>query len=340
MRILFVGILDVEYSTNCSMKRELENMGHEIIPFNYRTVAKEYMTKKSHTIMDRWIDKGASFLRSSRMPFNFSWYFLRNGRKEMNQLLFDDIKKNKYDLVFLSKPDLLDYKLVSEFRRYAPVWYYFMDPIDQAIRINARAYAIRSTWASATFSDVTKYFKKSDANAYWITQGVDAEIFKPEKTEKIYDVVFVGSKDEHKREQYIDYLKKNRIKVTCFGKGWENKSVYQEQLVDIYRKSRVVLNFCREGKGFSIRVFQVMGTGTFMLSEYCSDIDVFFRRGEHLDFFETKEEMLLKIKKYLKDENQREEIAQNGCRLVHSDYSWTKKMKDIDNILKKSIKNV
>jgi hypothetical protein len=337
MKILFVGVLDVEWSTNCSMKHELENIGHKVISFNYRTIAKEYAAKKSDTVINRLIDKGTSFLRSSRIPFNFDWYFLKKGRKEMNILLLDKIKKEKYDMILLSKTDSVDYNLLTEINKYSPTWYFFMDPMDQAVRINAAKYAKNSTWASATFSDVHEHFEKNGANSYWITQGVDTEVFKPEKTEKIYDVVFAGTKD-YRRRRYVESLRKVGVSVNCFGEGWGNKSVYQEQLVDIYRESRIVLNFCREGRGFSIRVFQIMGSGAFVLSEYCLDLETIFKKGVHLDWFKDEMEMVEKVKYYLQKDEEREKIAQNGCRLVHGNYSWNKIMKDITDIVEGNIK--
>lgn len=168
-----------------------------------------------------------------------------------------------------------------------------MDPMDQALRINAKEYAVRSTWSSATFSDVTEYFKKAGAKACWITQGVDTDIFYPKDLPKIYDIVFVGTKSK-KRLRYINALKKESISVSCFGEGWENSPVYQEKLADIYRKSRIVLNFCRPGAGFSIRAFQVMGAGAFLLSEYCTDLDNYFVPCKHMDYFKTEGEMLQK----------------------------------------------
>lgn len=340
MKVLLVGVLDVEWSTNCSMKRALEKLGHTVIDFNYRTVSSEFSPGKTFfgELSDKWIDKAASYLRSTRSPLTSSYYFRRNGRRRMNQLLLDTVKWDAFDLVLLSKTDTVDYRTVDDLNRYSRTWYYFMDPMDQAVRINAAEYAARATWASATFSDVHKHFKRKGAVSYWISQGVDTDVFYPEAKTKKFDVVFAGSKTES-RSYYIHALRSAGFTVTCFGAGWENPPVYQEELVDIYRKSRIVLNLCREGSGFSIRVFQVMGTGAFMLSEYCPDLETYFKQGEHLDWFKDKNEMTAGILYYLENKEERSRIALSGQRLVYEKYSWDKIMQQILTIVHVNSKN-
>jgi len=249
----------------------------------------------------------------------------------MNQLLLDTVKRKSFDLVLFSKTDTVDYTVLTEVNKYAPTWYFFMDAMDQALRINAVAYALRTSFASATFSDVTNYFREAGANAHWITQGVDTEFFRPKEVPKIYDVVFAGTKTTG-RLRHINALRNAGISVICFGEGWENKPVYQDELVDIYRKSRIVLNFCRPGTGFSIRVFQVMGTGAFMLSEYCPDLERFFKKEEHLDWFKDEKELTEIIKDYLADEEAVRRIAKSGCAHVHRNYSWESVMRKIIDI--------
>jgi len=335
MKILFVGVLDISWSTNRAMQRELEKLGHEVISFNYRTIESGHVSKRwySDTKIDIWLDKAASYLRrDSWIPFRLGWYFHRKGRDKMNHLLIETVRKGNFDLIFMSKADSVDYRLIEKISQHAPTWYFFMDPMDQVVRMNAGAYAKRATWTSATFSDVTEYFRKTGAQAFWIPQGVNTELFTSESVEKSWDVVFVGSRTPD-RTAYIKFLHRSGINVVCYGEGWENEPIFHEQLVDVYRKSRIVLNFRRSGTGFSIRVFQVLGTGTFLLSEYCPDLETFFERGAHLDWFRDKKEMLDKIRRYLADEEEREHIARAGCRFVHDKHSWHCVMRRIVNIM-------
>ena len=133
----------------------------------------------------------------------------------------------------------------------------------------------------------------------------------------------------------VKYLRNAGIKIVCFGEGWENPPVFREHLVDIYCKSHIVLNFCRLGTGFSIRVFQVMGTGAFLLTEYCQDLEHFFEPSIHLDWFRDYNELLEKIRYHLANKKEAEQIGKQGAELVHNEYSWEKIMKQIMNIVRK-----
>lgn len=318
MKILLVGVLDISWSTNCSMQRALESLGHTVSGFNYRTVTREHA---AGAVQRRVGDKALSFLRSAYMPFAIDWYYRRSGRREMNEALLAKVREEKFDLIILSKTDTVNFRLIPFLNQYAPTWYFFMDPLSQALRINAPLYARFSTWASATFSDVAAHFVAAGADAVWLMQGVDPEVFKAAPIEKTHDVTFVGTRTQ-KRHKFIAALRDAGIGVQCVGEGWGHPPLYEAQLVKVYQESRIVLNFCQVGQGFSIRVFQVMGSGAFLLSEYCPDLKAIFQRGEHLDWFSNKEELIERVKYYLARPDESAKIAAAGNRIVHEKYTW------------------
>jgi spore maturation protein CgeB len=65
-----------------------------------------------------------------------------------------------------------------------------------------------------------------------------------------------------------------------------------------------------------------MGTGSFLLSEHCPDLENVFERGEHLDWFNEPEECVEKVRYYLDNPAERETIAETGSEYVHRNYSW------------------
>ena len=334
MKILFVGVLDVPWSTNIPMQRALERLGHQVEAFNYRTIARRHCADwYAERALAGILDKVASYLRRyDWLPFGKRWYFSLRGRGVMNRGLLDMVRNGAYDLVLLAKTDSVDYALLDQINPYSKTWYFFMDPMDQAHRINAKEYARRATWASATFSDVTQYFQQAGARAYWIPQGIDTDRFSPAAVEKKHDVVFVGTKNP-KRSALIQYLREHGVPVTCYGNGWENGPIFLDELVNLYRRTTIVLNIRRPGAGFSVRVFQVMGTGAFLLSEYCPDFGTFFKRGVHLDWFKDKKEVVAKIRYFLQHKEELEHIAEAGCWLVHKRHSWRCVLRRIFDIM-------
>jgi len=333
LNILFVGVLDVPWSTNIEMKKALMELGHRVDEFNYRTVAAANIP---------WWQSNAFFTVLLNKLFSWSrridWlplaikdlYFSILGRPKMHALLREKVASVSYDLLLLLKTDILNPTVIAEISKHVTSWYYFMDPMDLvADKIDAARYAEASTYASATFSEVWKMFLRHNPKSYWMTQGIDPETFFPEEgVAKSIDVMFAGTKTRE-RDKLLQEIRKRGIKVSCYGVGWENPPVYQSELVGMYRRARIVLNSCRDGSGFSVRVFQVLGTGSFLLSDYCEDLESVFEKGKHLDWAKTTDEMLNKIYYYLEHQKERELIAAEGCSFVHAKKPWKKIMADI-----------
>ena len=144
------------------------------------------------------------------------------------------------------------------------------------------------------------------------------------------DVIFVGEISP-KRKMYVDFLISNNIKIECFGPGWHNKPIYLKELVDKYRKSKIVLNFTRDLTGFSDRVLQVLGCKTLLITEYCRDLKKLFKKGFHLDWFHTPEELIELIKLYLEKEDLRNNIAEQGYNIATQCFKW-------DNVVERILK--
>lgn len=331
LNILFVGVLDLPWSTNLPMMREFQKKGHRVIPFNYRTIVRKY---DEHEKNYRYLfkEKLGNLLRKPCMPRKLQhFYYKSNTRRQMNNELLSKVKSDRYDLVFFSKAGGIDWQILPEINKYANTWYWFMDPIKTAREMHAIEFASECTWCSATFSNVHDYFKTHNKNSYFITEGFDLSLYNEECiVNKEIELIFVGGKDD-KRKKIIDYLKKNDTNIVWFGPGADNPPIYLDELKAKYKQSKLILNFTRDKYGFSDRVFQAMGLGSMVLSEYCYDIEKLFDQGKHLDWFRTKEDCLSKIRYYLENEDIREKIANEGTKHVKTHFSWTN---TIDKILK------
>ena len=65
MKILFVGVIDVPSSSNTSMAKELRNLGHHVIDFNYRTISKDFSKNEKRITqnVEQLLQKPYSLLR-------------------------------------------------------------------------------------------------------------------------------------------------------------------------------------------------------------------------------------------------------------------------------------
>ncbi|MBN4064858.1 glycosyltransferase family 1 protein, partial [Dehalococcoides mccartyi] len=305
MKILFVGVMDVEWSTNLEMKRGLEQLGHEVDDFNYRSIATEY-DRQMWPFNMVFFDRTASAVRRVRWLPSFvsNWYWRRAGRGRMRTRLLDQVKTGNYDLVLFAKTDTLHFEAISEIGEYCATWFYFMDPSERSLKVLAPEYAIRADWSSASSSDVTNEFRQFGAKSFHMIQGIDTIRFKSAPPASNDVIVFAGTRTPD-REIWIDQLTSAGYSVKCFGHGWELGPRYAEQLVEEYHNAAIVLNFCQDSSIFSVRVPQAMACGAFVLSQKCNDLVTYFDRSEHLDWFETPEEMIDKVGYYLSNKSNR-----------------------------------
>jgi glycosyltransferase involved in cell wall biosynthesis len=334
MKILCVGIFSVPSSTNIQTAKAFYNRKHLVYCFDYLFYKKSMDFNRFHRNLLNRIEK-------IKLPFferiaEINRFYLL-GNWKVNRQLYQEVKNNNYDLVYLPKTPSINYKLISKLNEYTKTWYFFMDPLHQAIRINAHKYAIRSTWSSATFSSVNQLFQREGANSYHITEGYNPRIFNPGKNRihKNIEVMFVGEITS-KRKKYISFLRNNGINVEAYGPGWENKSIFINELALKYRKAKIVLNFTRDKVGFSDRVFHVLGTKTLLISEYCRDLEKFFKKGVHLEWFNSPEELLKLVRFYLENDDLQGKIAEQGYNFVIEHFTWEKIIDKIIGITQKN----
>ena len=79
-----------------------------------------------------------------------------------------------------------------------------------------------------------------------------------------------------------------------------------------------------------------MGTGSFMLSLYCSDLPKIFQKGKHMDWFKTPEECLKLIKLYLENDELRQKISLEGYNYASNNFSWRKTVSKMLQIIKQN----
>ena len=86
----------------------------------------------------------------------------------------------------------------------------------------------------------------------------------------------------------------------------------------VFRQSKVNLNFSTRSikSGIPQRVWDVMACGGFLLTNYQTELDDYFEVGKHLAVYEEDAEIPDKIEYYLVHEDERMEIANEGCLQV------------------------
>ena len=143
MKILLVGVFNVENSTNRFLAKAFIRAGHTVEEFDYRAVASQI------------------------------------GPEAMNAGLVYEVMKAKPDLVFICKGDQLGFNTVVKINEYAKTFYFFMDPIITAAPHLVKLASV-CTYSSCTGLGVAKYFVANGVErVFHIFEGVDSEYSTP-----------------------------------------------------------------------------------------------------------------------------------------------------------------
>ena len=150
----------------------------------------------------------------------------------------------------------------------------------------------------------------------------------------IHDVVFIGHYENDGRDKLFEYLLDNGIRLKIYGPEW-NKHINQftklQSLLPTHSLSGLDYNKVISGSKITIcilsklnrdtytrRCFEIPAIKGFMLAEYTEDLASLFIEDSQVAFFRNKEELLNKIKFFLKNETERQTIAENGFKAVYA----------------------
>ncbi len=106
---------------------------------------------------------------------------------------------------------------------------------------------------------------------------------------------------------------------------------YSNELPKAYHLSKINLNITLHSiqSGIPLRVFDIMGVGGFMLTNYQPEIEDLFTVGTDLEVYHSIDELEEKALYYLTHENQRLKIAMNGYKTVTEKYSFGNRLDTI-----------
>lgn len=103
----------------------------------------------------------------------------------------------------------------------------------------------------------------------------------------------------------------------------------------IFKQSKINLNITIPSiqTGLSQRIWDVLGCGGFLLTNYQMELPEYFEIGTDLDAYETHEELKEKVAYYLKHEDVRRSIAESGYQKVKEKHSVIHRVLEMLNII-------
>lgn len=152
-------------------------------------------------------------------------------------------------------------------------------------------------------------FARDGVKAEWLPHAVEPLAYdKREFASKDYDICFVGNVNSQNRIEFLDRM---------FGE-FPNFFFGQRRFNDAsekFGKSKICLNISMTDD-INMRTFEIMGSGSFCLTNKIPHIEELFEDGKHLVLYSSLDEAVDKTKYYLSHDSEREKIAQAGYEEV------------------------
>ena len=181
----------------------------------------------------------------------------------------------------------------------------------------------------------TRYTKAGVQNPLYFTGACDAHdhrVQRPLLPIWKSDIAFIGAgRSGEPRVELVKLLKKQyRLKV--YGRNWKRFGI-NPTLPNIrprgYRLicsgAKIILgsDVTSDIEGYwSNRLWLTLGCGGFFLTKYVKGLEDYFENKRHLVWYHDQKECLELVQEYLNKPREREQIARQGCTLVHSEHTF------------------
>ncbi len=103
----------------------------------------------------------------------------------------------------------------------------------------------------------------------------------------------------------------------------------------VFQASKINLNITMRAieTGLSLRIWDILGCGGFLLTNYQAEIPDFFEIGRDLETYESMDELVEKVRYYLSHEEERVEIAINGYEKMAAHHTYEIRLAQMIKVL-------
>ena len=285
-----------------------------------------------------------------------------HGIKEMNNLLLQKVQ-NK-DMIFIGKGELIKPEFLEKIKKkgiITSLWYGDIRPKIEPWLLNNLKY-IDYFFMSSGRKALEEYSKigkpKFSANYFNPSDPELVEKYKDKYNDKKYDIVFTGSyysffsKERYQTIKYLKKLKnsyffgyndsKNIIRKIMYKMniGKYKQRIRGEKYIEVIKKTKIGIGVSAYNNipfYTSDRLTHYLSFGTFFLPHYFPGLEILF---ENIKYYNNIDEFKRKIKYYLKNEKEREEIAKKCQKEILEKYNTKKMTKMFLKIIKNSDQNM
>lgn len=185
-----------------------------------------------------------------------------------------------------------------------------------------------------------EFNNKYGMGSAWLPHAFEPQAYPMQETLKKYDVAFIGHMQQDEpnfngmsRIQALDRLFKEFPNFFYGSRhpAFPGKNLF-EDAARRFSESKIVFNISIRDD-INMRVFEVLGTGSFLLTNWLPTLEELFENGVDLVTYKSYDEMIEKAKYYLENDEEREKIALNGYLKNIKNNLYTHRIEKIKSIV-------
>ncbi len=168
---------------------------------------------------------------------------------------------------------------------------------------------------------VEMFKERGIENVFWVPPACDPELHEEKAEKKLYDIGFVGSLNPE-RVHLLNELRQrfNTYYERCF----------LEKMAEVLSQSKIVFHNSAKN-GLAMRVFEVLASGSMLLTDEAkgSGLTDLFQDRKHIVIYRSEKELLELADYYLKNDDERKEIAAEGMKKVLNEHTYSHRAEDM-----------
>lgn len=279
----------------------------------------------------------------------------------LHKKIAKDIKKRKYDLMFVNASKFIESPFILRFSNTKKV-FYLHDPHDRSLYEKTlirkkKNYGLRRVYeqmalfirkkldkqnlyggdvflANSLFTQ--KMFKKTYGKKSTVAYlGVDTEFFNPQNVEKEFDVLYIGSRQPVDNypllEKALPLIKKKIIVREVF---FEDEWLSASEMRNLYRKSKLVVALGKS-EPFGLIPLEAMACGVPVIAVNEGGYKETIINGKNGYLISRNPEELAKKIENLMNEKKRKEIGEFAREYVKKRWTWQNRIQELEKTLEK-----
>lgn len=338
MKIVLVAPFMRREDTGHHVANAFCELGHELHKFDSRTIYHK---------VNNIAETGVRQVKTAQLPRDE----LNNVKHKINERLLGVVTHVNPDLVLILKGLFISPLLIKHLKTKTFLWYF--DVLPQAERAVIDLAKACNHFFTISSGSISQYKEAGVENISWLPEGCSPTVHKyiPDMTwqEKEYwgsEISFAGSVVKYARSTWLERIVKEGFNLKIWGNNPKLSTILEphnmhrpaEAELDhskVCSSSKIMLgrDFCPDKElSMSARLYRTLAARGFYLTNHTKGIEKLFKLKKHLVVYDGEDDCIKKMKYYLKFPREREEIAQNGEKIVRKEHKFSDRVKCMLNI--------